>query len=828
MASLIWFIGLLIYLGIFIYNRSSLLVFTAASFVALVFTWLLSPFSVGASIILSILWLGLIPLNIDSIRKTYLSKPLLNFFRRVMPTMSETEQQAIDAGTVNLAKDLFSGNPNWKKMLKSTGFQLSSEEQNFLAGPTEELCQMLDDWEVTHELADLPPHIWKFIKDNGFFSMIIPKKYGGLEFSAAAHSAVIAKVAPTCMTAATMIGVPNSLGPAELLLKYGTEEQKNYYLPRLAKGEEIPCFALTSPYAGSDATSMIDNGIVCKGQYKGKEIVGIKLNFDKRYITLAPIATVIGLAFKLYDPEHLLGPETYRGITCALLPRDLKGMRIGRRHFPLNIPFQNGPIHGKDVFIPCDFIIGGIEMAGHGWRMLVECLSVGRGITLPSISAGGSSAVALATGAYARIRKQFGLPIGKFEAIQEVLARIGGHTYMLDCIRRMTVAAIDRGEKPSVLTAMAKYHSTELARKNSLDAMDIHGGKGICLGPSNYLGRGYQGSPIGITVEGANILTRSLMIFGQGAIRAHPYVLKEIEAAKQTDANKALAEFDKHVFAHIGHVISNVVRSVAFALTSSRVVRTPNSSVSRYYQHLTRFSTILALITDFSMLIVGGNLKRKENLSARLADVFSYLYIGSAVLKNFHEAGEPDTDLPLVKWSLDTLLHDAQKSIHEVIRNFPNQPVALLLRMLVYPIGQHFKTPSDYLSHLVAKLLLKPNPARERFMQNICMSEKGAFPMGRLEKTLKLVIAAEGASKKVMIAQKEGKLDGYEFPAWVESAVKQDIISQDDAKLLTETHEAVMEVINVDDFDSSELGIKAAKPKTTTGKTIPIKKVVSN
>ena len=530
MSIALWIIATVIVAAALIYKRASLLLFSVG---------MVAMFAIGnvLEIVGPVLWtilaVILVPLNLAPVRLNLLTKPILKAYRKVMPEMSDTERDALEAGTVWWDGDLFSGDPDWKKLLDVPKAELTAEEQEFLDGPCEEVCKMLDDWEVTHELTDMPEHVWQYLKEKKFFAMIIKKEYGGLEFSAYAQSRVLQKLAGVSTVLASTVGVPNSLGPGELLQHYGTKEQQDHYLPRLASGDEIPCFALTSPEAGSDAGAIPDSGVVCKGEWNGEEIVGIKLNFNKRYITLAPVATVLGLAFKMYDPDGLIGEEKELGITCALIPRDTKGVEIGRRHFPLNVPFQNGPIRGNDVFVPLDYIIGGQKNAGKGWRMLVECLSVGRSITLPSNSAGGIKSIALATGAYSRIRRQFKLPIGKMEGVEEPMARIAGNAYLMDAVTTLSTKGIDLGEKPSVIGAIAKYHMTEKLRACMDDAMDIHGGKGICLGPNNYLGRGYQGVPVAITVEGANILTRNMMIYGQGAIRCHPYVLKEMEASAE-------------------------------------------------------------------------------------------------------------------------------------------------------------------------------------------------------------------------------------------------------------------------------------------------------
>jgi acyl-CoA dehydrogenase len=805
-VTTLWIIAILAVIFTLTYNRAATLIWTLSGVVGLIVLSKLSHFHILS---LAILWLiFLLPavfFNIKYLRQQFISKPIFLFFKKVMPQMSQTEKEAIATGTVRWAGELFSGMPDWNGYLKKRGFVLSAEEKAFLEGPTEDLCKMLNDWEITHNYADMPPEVWQFIKDKGFFGMIIPKKFGGLEFSAAGHSAVIAKISTASSSVATTVAVPNSLGPGELLLHYGTEEQKNHYLPRLAKGEDIPCFALTGPEAGSDASAMPDIGIVCRGQFEGKEILGIKLNFDKRYITLAPVATVIGLAFKLFDPDHLIGKKESLGITCALLPRNLPGMSIGRRHFPLNMAFQNGPIHGKDVFIPLDFIIGGQTMAGKGWRMLVECLSVGRGITLPSISAGGAKLSTLLTGAYCRIRKQFGLSIGNFEGIEEVLARMAGNSYFIDAMRLATVAAIDCGEKPAILTAISKLHTTARMRIVNNDAMDIHGGKGICLGPKNYLGRGYQSLPVPITVEGANILTRSLIIFGQGAIRCHPYVLKEIEASNETDPKIALNLFDKAIVSHIGFVLSNFVRSFVLGVTHSFIVLVPGGKLRRSFQHLTRFSSALALISDISMALMGGDLKRKEKISARLGDILSLLYGGSAVLKKFYEQGQPEEDLPLAQWALDELLYEIQQSFDAVLNNFPNRWIAALLRLFIFPIGRCFKYPSDRLGRQVVKLFLQPSGTRDRFAEGVYMGLEGPSPAGKVEQTFRMVVEAAPIERKIVQAKKDKRIEGLTFEDRMISAVLNSVLTQEEADKYRKVRAARMDIIAVDDFDPEEL-----------------------
>jgi acyl-CoA dehydrogenase len=604
-------------------------------------------------------------------------------------------------------------------------------------------------------------------------------------------------------------------------MHYGTEEQKNYYLPRLARGEEIPCFALTSPIAGSDAGAMTDHGIVCYQEVKGEKTLGIRLTFDKRYITLAPIATVIGLAFKLYDPDHLIGKKTDIGITCALIPRNTPGIAIGRRHFPLDTPFQNGPIHGKDVFIPIDWIIGGQAQAGKGWHMLMECLAAGRAITLPSSATGGAKILSYASGAYARIRRQFNVYIGKFEGIEEPLARVGAYTYLMDAARSFAASIVDTGEKPAVASAIVKYHVTELGRKASIDGMDIHGGKGICLGPKNYLGRGFEASPIAITVEGANILTRNMIIFGQGAMRCHPYVLKELEAAHLPDEKAALDAFDNVVMKHIAFAFSNIVRSFVLGVTSSLIVITPRTKTRRYFQHMTRFCSALALATDVCMLVLGGGLKRKENVSARLGDVLSYLYLLSAVLKHYQDQGEQKEDLPLVKYAAEFCLSEIQSRFSDLLSNFSNRPVAMMLSALIFPLGKHFKKPSDRLHHKIAQLMMSPTATRDRLAQGAYLTAQSGNVMAEIQDAFLKTIAAEEVEKTVRMAVHDGIISGYTPQEHAEAALAKNLITQEQFKLLTEADEARRKVIAVDDFSNDELArqIKEMYQDTYAGST---------
>lgn len=822
LVAVLWFLlfaGGGIYLA---YNRVKLLPATAITGSALFvysifgtapFAWLLLLWALFALMIVA---------NMTEFRREKITRPALNVYRTMLPSMSDTEREALEAGSVWWDGELFSGMPDWDRLMSFPAPKLSDEEQAFIDGPCEELCRMLDDWDISFQRADMPPQVWKFIKKHRFFAMIIPKKYGGLEFSAYANAMVIAKLASRSTTASSTVGVPNSLGPAELLLHYGTEEQKNRYLPGLASGDEIPCFALTSPQAGSDAAALIDSGVVCKGMWEGEEIVGIKLNWDKRYITLAPVATVLGLAFKLYDPDHLIGDVEEYGITAALIPTNTPGVTVGRRHYPLTIPFQNGPTSGSDVFVPLDYIIGGTKMAGKGWKMLVELLSVGRAITLPSSAAGGSQAASYSAGAYTRIRRQFNLPVAKFDGVGEALARIAGYTYIMNAGISVTSGAIDQGEKPAVPSAILKYHCTELGRKVANDTMDVHGGKAIMLGPKNYVGRGFMATPIAITVEGANILTRSLIIFGQGAMRCHPFVLRELHAAQDENRERGLIQFDEALFSHIGYAISNLARSFFLALTHAKFSKVPlNTPTRRYYQNINRYSAAFALATDFAMLTLGGKLKIKELLSARLGDVLSSMYLASTVLKHFENQGRKAADLPLVEWSVRTLMYHAQEQLHSFLRNLPNRPVAFFLRCFIFPRGRTYSAPSDELSRSVVDLITQCGDARERLSQQAYTTLEPGNPLGLLEEALELTEKYEPLESKLRQARKEGLIRADYFGYQIDEAEKGEIISGAEASELRDYHRKVLALLAVDDFDESELarstkGQGKAKTGTTT------------
>lgn len=736
-------------------------------------------------------------------RLRWISSPILKLFKRVSPRMSQTEREALNAGSVWWDGELFSGKPRWRKLRKLQLPTLSEEEQAFLDGPVNQLCEMLNDWDVTHNRKDLPPEVWQFIKDNKFFSMIIPKAYGGLEFSALAHSTVVMKISTRSVSAAVTVMVPNSLGPGKLLLEYGTTEQKEYYLPRLAVGQEIPCFALTNPEAGSDAGAIPDLGIVCRGDFQDrKDVLGMRLTWNKRYITLGPVATLLGLAFKLFDPDHLLGEKEELGVTLALIPTDTPGVNIGRRHLPLDIVFMNGPNSGTDVFIPMDYIIGGQERIGQGWRMLMECLADGRSISLPALSVGSGKLASRAIGAYARVRRQFKMPIGRFEGIEEALARIGGYTYMMDAARVLTAGAIDLGEKPSVISAIVKYHLTEGMRQVVNDAMDIVGGSGICLGPKNIIGRAYQALPISITVEGANILTRSMIIFGQGAIRSHPYIFEEMSAMDEADWNVSLRRFDRALFGHIRFYVTNTLRTFLhglsgawFALTAARW------PMRRYYQKLTRLSAAFAVLTDTSLLSLGASLKRREKLSARLGDILSYLYLGTAILKRFETQGCLKEDIPLMRWSSELVLHRIQIAIDGLLQNFPNRPLAWWLRFMIFPLGLRFKPPKDKLGHQIAELLLTPSQARDRLTEGVFLPENDNDTVTRLEDALVKTIKAEHVERRLKKAMK-GYQPGYQLmEGMLERALAEKILNEDEARLIREAETARWHIIQVDDFN---------------------------
>ena len=747
------------------------------------------------------------PLLLPDLRRQYFTKPLFSWFQKVLPPMSETERDAIDAGTVWWDGELFSGRPDWDKLLAYPKVQLTEEEQAFIDGPTEELCAMVSDWEIGQAM-DLPPAAWEHIKTHGFFALIIPKEYGGKGFSAYAHSQVAMKLATRSGDLASTVMVPNSLGPAELLLHYGTDEQRNHYLPRLARGDDIPCFALTGPLAGSDAGAMPDTGIICKGQWQGEEVIGLRLNWEKRYITLGPVATLLGLAFKAHDPDHLLGDKEDLGISLALIPTDTPGVEIGRRHLPLGAAFMNGPNSGKDVFIPLDYLIGGQEMLGKGWMMLMNCLSVGRSISLPAVGTGAAKFTSLVTGQYAQVREQFNVPLAAFEGIQEALARIGGNAWLMDSARMLTANAVDLGEKPSVLSAILKYHLTERGRECISHAMDVHGGKGIIMGPNNYLGRNWQGAPIFITVEGANILSRNLMIFGQGAIRCHPFVLKEMALAGREDKDQALLEFDDLLLKHIGFAISNMASTFVLNLGLGRFEHAPGNALSQgYFRALNRQAAAFALLADLSMMLLGGELKRRERLSARLGDVLSHMYLASAALKRYHDLDSPEYLNPLFKWAMEESLGHAERALDELLKNFPSRILGCLLRGVVFPFGRRHTGPSDELDAEVAEVLGrgKGDPTLEAVLSGCYRPQSPDDAVGALQHACDLLNEARPLHKKLHQALKSGQVKPEAGEPSIDAALQAGVLQPAEAHTLRTAEAARRKVIDVDDFSKEEL-----------------------
>ena len=784
--------------------------------------WHILSFLIGG-ILLALALIVTLP---GDLRLDKLSRPLLGWVRSRLPKLSPTEQEALNSGSVDWDGELFSGQPEWNKLLDAAPAHLTSEEQAFLDGPVEELCKMLDDWQITHEHYDLPDKVWKFIRSKGFFGLVIPKEDGGLGFSNTAHSEIVMKISTRSVSAAVTVMVPNSLGPGELLMHYGTEEQKQHYLPRLAGGEEIPCFALTSPVAGSDAGAIPDKGIVCKGEWNGKEVLGLKVTWNKRYITLAPVATLIGLAIKVYDPEHLLGEQDEIGVTCVMVPRDTDGVNAGARHLPMNTVFMNGPTWGTEVFIPMEQVIGGQDMLGKGWKMLLECLSLGRSIPLPALGTGAGKLASLATGSYAYTREQFGRSISQFEGVQEALEPIAGYTYMMDAARLLTAGMLDRGVRPSVPSAVLKYRNTDLMREVINHAMDVVAGRGVITGPRNFLARAYQAVPIGITVEGANILTRSLMIFGQGAIRCHPFIVEEIEAAGMEDEDKAAKKFDGIFYRHLAHTTRNALRALVLGLSKGWLETAPrHGDIEKYYRQLGRFSAAFALMTDVTLLTVGGGLKARQRLSGRMADCLVQLYYATAVIKQWHEEGYPDDQRDLVEWCLQTCLHDLQNSMREAIINFPVPALRWPLRLLVFPLGATgLNGPDDKLGAKVAATIVKDTPVRQRISRGTFSNMDPDDPLGRVLNAYKLANETADMRQRLHEAirsRDEDELDGiallmgHQRKELVDWACAQGIVTADECPKLEEALTALYDVIRVDAFDAD--GLKALA-KAATGK----------
>ncbi|MFZ2587147.1 MAG: acyl-CoA dehydrogenase [Alphaproteobacteria bacterium] len=742
--------------------------------------------------------------GVPPIRRNVISRWALPLAAKQLPTIGATEQIALDAGTVWWEGDLFRGNPDWNKLLNFRVKELTDEEQAFLNGPVAKLCDMLDDFEIA-QLRDLPKPVWQFIKKNKFLGMIIPKEWGGLGFSAAAHSAVVAKISSVSFTTAVTVMVPNSLGPGELLLRYGTKKQQERYLAKLAVGDEIPCFGLTEPHAGSDAANGQAFGIVGHGIHEGKKTLGIYLTFSKRYITLAPVATVVGLAFKLKDPEQLLGNETDLGITLALLPRKTKGLEIGQRHDPMGAPFQNGPVKGRNVFIPMEYVIGGQAQIGNGWRMLMECLSAGRGISLPSLSVGAAQLSTRALSAYGLVREQFGMPIAKFEGVRERMAETFATTYMMNATRRLTCGAVDAGEHPSVASAIAKAYLTEGARNAINNGMDILAGAAICKGPKNIFARIYAAIPIGITVEGANILTRSLIVFGQGAIRCHPYLQAEV-AAIQT---KNVTKFDAALFGHIGHVVTGAVRSLFHAVTFSWYAPAPRNMYAKHYKRLGRYCSALSFMADMGLITLGGALKRKEYLSGRYADAFAWLYLASATLKQAHDDGHIPAHKPLVDYVLTKAYVEIEQGLQGVLTNLPNRPAAWLARAVTFPFGFYAKPVTDKLRDKVVDTVLDSTlPVRDALTDIIAIPGPKAPGLGQLEDAYRQTVATAELRKKFTKLVRLGTVEGATLEDQMAYAVDAKHLTQADARTLWSAHMARDEAIQVSAFsveDHAEL-----------------------
>ncbi|USD64160.1 acyl-CoA dehydrogenase [Vibrio sp. SCSIO 43136] len=759
--------------------------------------------------------------SLTNIRRKMISDPAFKMFKKVLPPLSNTEKEAMEAGSVWWDGELFGGSPDWQKMHNYPKPQLSEEEQSFMDNELETLMEMINDDQIVRHDRDLPKEVWEYLAKERFFSLIISKKYGGREFSAHANSTIVTRIATKSISAAVSVMVPNSLGPGELLSHYGTQDQKDYWLPRLADGTDIPCFALTGPEAGSDAGGIPDEGVVCWGEHEGEKVLGMRVSWNKRYITLAPVATVLGLAFKLKDPEGLLGDEKDLGITCALVPSTHPGVVLGERHDPLGLAFMNGPTRGEDVFIPIDWIIGGKDYAGKGWRMLVECLSAGRGISLPALGASIGHMTSRTTGAYAYVRKQFGMSIGKFEGVAEAMGRIGGMTYLLEAARTFTTTSLDMKEKPGIVTAIAKYHMTELARTLLNDSMDIHAGRAIQTGPMSYLSHHYSGIPVAITVEGANILTRNLMIFGQGATRCHPYVLKEMEAAANPDHEQGLKDFDQLFFKHIGHATKNAFGAFGAALTGSAFVSAPMSGpTKRYYKELGRLSKALATSADLAMATLGGDLKRKEMISARLGDALSFLYLGSAVLKKYEDDGRQQGDLVYVEYAIKHCLYNAANALQSTYNNFPVKAAGIMLKALVFPLGNRYRKPEDDLAIEISKRLMVPGAERDRLTKLCYVGKDNSDPIGLMENAFIALYNIRDLEKKMIQGIRDRKVDKKApLQTRLEQCLEAGLLTEDEVKQVQEAEALRYKAIQVDHFShdfSETLTDKVSKPALTS------------
>lgn len=761
------------------------------------------------------MWLLLLPtlaivavLNHGDWRRERLTRPAYRALRKALPPLSVTEQEALDAGTTWWERDLFSGRPDWDRFAGIAPPALTEKEQQFLDNEVDGLCALIDDWEV-QQRQDLSPETWAYLREKGFFGLIIPEEYGGRDFSPYAQSRVMSKIASRSITAAVTAMVPNSLGPGELLVKYGTEEQKKRWLPGLADGSELPCFGLTGPEVGSDAGALPDIGIVCSGEFGGEEVLGLRLTFRKRWITLAPVATVVGLAFQLRDPDGLLGDRDRvdYGITCALLPADHPGVEIGRRHNP-GTPFMNGPIAGRDVFIPVDWIIGGPAMAGKGWRMLIECLGAGRGVSLPALATAAGEMAYLTVGAYARIRRQFNLEVGRFEGVQAATADIAAGAYTLEAMRQLVTRGLESGP-PSVLTAMAKYHATELMRHVVNQAMDVVSGRAIQLGPRNFLASIYRSLPVAITVEGANILTRSLMIFGQGALRCHPYLLEEMEALQQEDEWEGLAAFEPLLMRHLGHTASNAARMVVFGATRghfSPVPREGSDFSRRWYQRLNHLSAALATCADAALALLGGDLKRRELLSARLGDVHSQLFIACSILKYHGTAPRSAAADAHAAFALRQTLHAAQQALLAFCSNLEPRWLGVLLRVACFPLGRAYAPPDDDAVRALGGMIMEPNPVRKGLSEFVWLSDAPDDAVGRVETTYQMLLTVDKAWQAFASARSKGEIDGDDLDMALRQAAQQGIIGESDVEALRQYDARRFDCLLTDDFETLQTG----------------------
>ncbi len=749
----------------------------------------------------------LFALAVPGIRRAALTRPIYGMVKGNLPKVSATEQEALDAGTIGFDAEIFSGKPDWKKLRAVPPITLSEEEKAFLEGPTNEFCRIINDWEVRHNKHEIPDHIWDFAKKHGFLGMLISKEHGGLGFSPQAQSIILGRIASRSPDVCTIVMVPNSLGPGELIEKYGTHEQKEYYLPRLAQGLEVPCFSLTGPTSGSDAATMRDVGYVTKGMHEGREVVGIRTSWDKRYITLGPQASLVGLAFRLIDPENMLGRGTDIGITVALIPANHPGVNIGRRHLPSGAAFPNGPNWGKDVFIPIDWVIGGEKMVGQGWRMLMECLAAGRAISLPSSGAAGAKSLLRTSSAYARIRKQFDLPIGRMEGLQEPLARMVENAYVNEAARAVTASMVSRGEKPSVISAIMKYQSTERMRRSLNDAMDLHGGKAICDGPSNYIMPAYQAMPVAITVEGANILTRSLITFAQGALRSHPFLYKEVQAAQDSNSERGLMAFDKAFGGHVAFSLSNTFGAFFHNVTGGVFGRVPEKAygTAEWYRQIWRASRNFAFVADLTVAVLGGGLKTKQKITGRLADALSELYLLCCTLKRYEDDGKPSNDRLIVALAAHNGLYRFQEAMRGVVENFPVTPVRWLMKVVVFPFGAPYRPAPDWLGHKAAEMVLVPGEARDRLTRLIYISNDVNDPTGLLEVTFQKAVAAEAIEKKLDRAVRAGKVHRVHGTDWFGEAAKAGVITEAEADQLRELERLTAKVIAVDHFDPAEV-----------------------